>query len=94
MHFVIEPSALESGSVAVPGDKSISHRALMLGAVANGTTEIRGFLAGEDCLATLAAIRAMGVTVDEVSTTCASGSSSKARSIKGTSARLSPTDSA
>ncbi len=69
MHFVIEPSALESGSVAVPGDKSISHRALMLGAVANGTTEIRGFLAGEDCLATLAAIRAMGVTVDEVSET-------------------------
>jgi 3-phosphoshikimate 1-carboxyvinyltransferase len=69
VHFVVEPSALQSGSVAVPGDKSISHRALMLGAVADGTTDIRGFLAGEDCLATLAAIRAMGVTVDDVGET-------------------------
>jgi len=53
----------------VPGDKSISHRALMLGAIAEGQTAIRGFLNGEDCLATLAALRAMGVTINQLSDT-------------------------
>jgi 3-phosphoshikimate 1-carboxyvinyltransferase len=48
----------------VPGDKSISHRALMLGAIADGETAVTGFLPGEDCKATLAALRAMGVQVD------------------------------
>jgi 3-phosphoshikimate 1-carboxyvinyltransferase len=62
--FVVRPSASLSGEFAVPGDKSISHRALLLGAIAEGTTEIRGFLEGEDCLATLAAIRALGVRVE------------------------------
>ena len=52
------------GSLAVPGDKSISHRALMLGAVADGVSEVRGLLTGADCLATLAAVRAMGVRVE------------------------------
>ena len=51
------------GELTVPGDKSISHRALLLGAVADGRTTIRGFLNGADCLATLAALRAMGVEV-------------------------------
>lgn len=63
MNFVVEPSALKSGTVTVPGDKSISHRALMLGAIADGTTSVRGFLDGEDCLASLAALRAMGVNI-------------------------------
>ncbi|HEU5399197.1 MAG TPA: 3-phosphoshikimate 1-carboxyvinyltransferase [Gammaproteobacteria bacterium] len=54
------------GSLRVPGDKSISHRALLLGAIAEGETRISGFLAGEDCLATLAAIRALGVQVETV----------------------------
>ena len=63
MRFVVEPSAIHSGTVTVPGDKSISHRALMLGAIARGDTRITGFLAGEDCLATLAALRALGVSV-------------------------------
>jgi 3-phosphoshikimate 1-carboxyvinyltransferase len=53
-----------SGTVAVPGDKSISHRALMLGALAVGRTEIRGLLEGEDVLATAAALRAMGATIE------------------------------
>jgi 3-phosphoshikimate 1-carboxyvinyltransferase len=53
------------GTVGVPGDKSISHRAVLLGAVANGTTTISGFLHSEDCLATLAALRAMGVGIEE-----------------------------
>jgi 3-phosphoshikimate 1-carboxyvinyltransferase len=69
MNFVVEPSALKSGTVVVPGDKSISHRALMLGAIADGTTSISGFLAGEDCLATLDALRAMGVQIDRPSAT-------------------------
>jgi 3-phosphoshikimate 1-carboxyvinyltransferase len=51
------------GEITVPGDKSISHRALMLGGIAEGTTEVSGFLEGEDCLATMTAMRAMGVSV-------------------------------
>ena len=69
MYFTVDPSALTSGKVTVPGDKSISHRALMLGAVAEGQTAIRGFLNGEDCLATLAALRAMGVTINQLTDT-------------------------
>ncbi|MCP4830529.1 MAG: 3-phosphoshikimate 1-carboxyvinyltransferase [Proteobacteria bacterium] len=52
------------GKARVPGDKSISHRAIMLGALAEGTTRISGFLEGEDALATLGAFRAMGVNVE------------------------------
>ena len=52
-----------SGCVRVPGDKSISHRALMLGAMAVGTTRARGLLEGEDVLATAAALRRMGVGI-------------------------------
>ncbi|MGI9261153.1 MAG: 3-phosphoshikimate 1-carboxyvinyltransferase, partial [Woeseiaceae bacterium] len=65
MNFVVEPSAIESGTVSVPGDKSISHRALMLGAVASGTTTISGFLPGEDCLATANALRSLGVSIEQ-----------------------------
>jgi 3-phosphoshikimate 1-carboxyvinyltransferase len=57
------PSAPLAGMVAVPGDKSISHRALMLGALAVGRTEITGLLEGEDVLATAAALRAMGAGI-------------------------------
>ncbi len=53
-----------SGRITVPGDKSISHRALMLGAIAEGTTIVRGFLASEDCLATQDALEAMGVAIE------------------------------
>ena len=65
MSFTIEPTALQSGTVTVPGDKSISHRALMLSAVATGDSRINGFLPGEDCLATLGALRAMGVGIEQ-----------------------------
>jgi 3-phosphoshikimate 1-carboxyvinyltransferase len=51
------------GEITVPGDKSISHRALMLGGIAEGTTEVSGFLEGDDCLATMTAMRAMGVEI-------------------------------
>ena len=69
MDFLVEPSGIDCGVVAVPGDKSISHRALMLGGIAQGTSEISGFLPGEDCLATLRAIQAMGVVVKHHSAT-------------------------
>lgn len=51
------------GTITVPGDKSISHRALMLGSVAKGRTTVHGFLASEDCLATQAAMEALGVSI-------------------------------
>lgn len=52
------------GHVRVPGDKSISHRALLLGALADGVSQIRGFLPCDDCLATLACLRALGIEVE------------------------------
>jgi 3-phosphoshikimate 1-carboxyvinyltransferase len=61
----VDPVASVRGDVAVPGDKSISHRALLLGALADGTSEIRGFGASEDTLATAAAVRALGATVTD-----------------------------
>jgi 3-phosphoshikimate 1-carboxyvinyltransferase len=67
--FAVTPGGTLQGKLRVPGDKSISHRALMLGAIAEGDSEITGFLTGADCLATLAAIRAMGIQVDELSPT-------------------------
>jgi 3-phosphoshikimate 1-carboxyvinyltransferase len=58
------PASGVAGSITVPGDKSISHRAILLSALATGTSEVRGFLASEDCLASLAAMRAMGVEIE------------------------------
>ncbi|MGH7092421.1 MAG: 3-phosphoshikimate 1-carboxyvinyltransferase, partial [Stellaceae bacterium] len=55
-----------SGTVRIPGDKSCSHRALMLGALAVGRTEIDGLLEGEDVLATAAALRALGAGVERL----------------------------
>ncbi len=69
MQFTVKPSAVGDASLIVPGDKSVSHRALMLGSIAEGRTDISGFLAGEDCLATLAAMRAMGVAIERSSET-------------------------
>lgn len=62
--FRVRPGGRLSGALRVPGDKSISHRAVMLGALAEGVTEIGGFLEGADALATLAALRALGVTAE------------------------------
>lgn len=58
------PGGTVTGEARVPGDKSISHRSIMLGALAEGTTRVSGFLEGEDALATVAAFRAMGVEID------------------------------
>jgi 3-phosphoshikimate 1-carboxyvinyltransferase len=62
--FEVAPGGALRGELRVPGDKSISHRAVMLAALAEGETEIDGFLEGADSLATLAAFRAMGVEAD------------------------------
>ncbi|HTT08148.1 MAG TPA: 3-phosphoshikimate 1-carboxyvinyltransferase [Gammaproteobacteria bacterium] len=62
--FEVQPGAKLCGTLRVPGDKSISHRALMLGAIAEGVTDISGFLGGEDTLATVAAFRTMGVRIE------------------------------
>ncbi len=62
--YFVEPATSVAGRIRVPGDKSISHRALMLGAIATGRTEVEGFLEGEDCLATLRAVARLGVEVE------------------------------
>lgn len=62
----VRPGGALRGTLRVPGDKSISHRAVMFGALADGVTEIRDCLLGEDVRATMAAFRAMGVRIDEV----------------------------
>jgi 3-phosphoshikimate 1-carboxyvinyltransferase len=61
--FRVRPAPRLHGEAAVPGDKSISHRAALLGALAEGPTDVRGYLEAEDCLATLAAIEALGAEV-------------------------------
>ena len=53
------------GTVTIPGDKSISHRAVMFGSLAEGTTEITHFLKGADCLSTIACFRQMGISIEE-----------------------------
>jgi 3-phosphoshikimate 1-carboxyvinyltransferase len=62
--YRVRPGGSVSGTLTVPGDKSISHRALMLGALAEGDTHISGFLAGEDCLATARALQGLGVHIE------------------------------
>jgi 3-phosphoshikimate 1-carboxyvinyltransferase len=67
--FLASPAQCVRGALTVPGDKSISHRSLMLSGIAEGTSEVSGFLASEDCLATLAAMRALGVQIEQLSAT-------------------------
>jgi len=52
------------GTITVPGDKSISHRSVMFGSLANGTTHITGFLTGEDCLSTVSCFKKMGIDIE------------------------------
>lgn len=65
MNFRISPSHSLIGTLNIPGDKSISHRAVMLASLAHGTSHISGFLKGADCLATLQAFTQMGVSYEE-----------------------------
>ncbi|HEY3307602.1 MAG TPA: 3-phosphoshikimate 1-carboxyvinyltransferase [Desulfuromonadaceae bacterium] len=66
MHpITIQPASSIKGDIIVPGDKSISHRSIMLGGIAQGITTVRGFLRGEDNLATMKAFQSMGVKIDD-----------------------------
>lgn len=64
MDLRIQETLKLEGTITVPGDKSISHRAVMLGALAQGTTEVSGFLMGEDCLSTIACFRKLGISIE------------------------------
>ncbi len=70
--FHVRPGGRLCGRLRVPGDKSISHRAIMLGSLARGLTRITGFLEGADSLATLAAFRQMGVAIEGPDAGCVS----------------------
>jgi 3-phosphoshikimate 1-carboxyvinyltransferase len=63
--LIVRPTARLSGTVSVPGDKSITHRAILLAALADGPTVIRGYLPADDCLRSLAAVEALGVAVEK-----------------------------
>ena len=63
--LIVQQAARLRGEIRVPPDKSISHRAALFGAIAEGETRVRGFLDAEDCLATLRCLRALGVRIDE-----------------------------
>lgn len=63
-YFISKPSGPLFGVISVPGDKSISHRAIILAAIAEGMTTIHGFLTAKDCMATLNAFRLMGVSIE------------------------------
>jgi 3-phosphoshikimate 1-carboxyvinyltransferase len=82
-NFAAQPALRVSGAMTVPGDKSISHRSLMLSGLAAGTSEVTGFLASEDCLATLNAMRALGVSIECVSATHVIIRGSGLRGLKG-----------
>lgn len=69
LNWIVHSGGRFSGSVRVPGDKSISHRSVMLGSLATGVTEVSGFLDGEDCLCTMKAFQSMGVRIERLSDT-------------------------
>lgn len=64
MNRIINKASNLNGTITVPGDKSISHRSIMLGALSKGTTHISGFLTGEDCLSTVSCFRKMGIDIE------------------------------
>jgi len=67
--YVVQPGGKLFGVLRVPGDKSISHRAVMFGSLADGVSEVTGFLTGEDCLCTMKAFQAMGVRIEQLGPT-------------------------
>ncbi|MGZ5552568.1 MAG: 3-phosphoshikimate 1-carboxyvinyltransferase, partial [Chthoniobacterales bacterium] len=65
MEFRVKRAPRIDAEISVPGDKSISHRAVILAALSNGTCVLRGFLPSEDCLRTVAAMRALGIKIEQ-----------------------------
>lgn len=66
LKYLVQPKETARGEITVPGDKSISHRAIMLASIADGETRVTGFLDGEDCLATMSAFQQMGVRIERI----------------------------
>lgn len=64
LSFITSPANEVAGDITVPGDKSVSHRSIMFGSLAEGTTHIKGFLPGQDCLATMNVFKAMGIEIE------------------------------
>jgi len=64
LSYTVQPGGRLGGTIRVPGDKSVSHRSIMLGSIAAGTTRVSGFLEGEDALATMNIFRALGVRIE------------------------------
>lgn len=65
MNQIITPKKNINATITVPGDKSISHRSIMFGALAKGITEIEGFLMGQDCLSTISCFKKLGITIEQ-----------------------------
>jgi 3-phosphoshikimate 1-carboxyvinyltransferase len=86
--YLVDPVPHVSGELRVPGDKSISHRALMLGGIADGVTEVTGFLESEDCLSTMRAMRALGVPIEQTGPQSVRVQGVGMRGLKGASSLL------
>ena len=62
--MIIQPASHLKGTLSIPGDKSISHRSIMFGSIAKGTTKIHNFLMGDDCLSTIECFRKLGIDIE------------------------------
>jgi 3-phosphoshikimate 1-carboxyvinyltransferase len=69
MDLTVLPKKAVQGIISIPGDKSVSHRSVMLGGIARGVTEIENFLPGQDCLSTVRCMRQLGVSIEQISQT-------------------------
>ena len=69
MDYLVSPSVLNNDTITVPGDKSITHRALILASIADGESEINGYLNSDDCLSTLRALKKLGVRIEKTNST-------------------------
>ena len=69
MDYLVSPSVLNNDTITVPGDKSITHRALILASIADGKSEINGYLNSDDCLSTLRALKKLGVRIEKINST-------------------------
>lgn len=87
-NWSVSPASRLEGRIRVPGDKSVSHRALMLGAIAEGVTTADGFLASEDCLATLKALKTLGVRIERPTPTSVRVEGVGLQGLRGTAASL------
>jgi 3-phosphoshikimate 1-carboxyvinyltransferase len=69
MDYLVSPSVLNNDTITVPGDKSITHRALILASIADGESEINGYLNSDDCLSTLRVLKKLGIRIEKTNST-------------------------